>query len=159
MCPTQVIILVLFILIIYGLATSKKEAMTGPAVGTKSYVRFYNDFDQKDKVFEMEGTPSGEPRYFKYIWRGDVKSIDINLLRSGPDGTDATGPRRARVWAYMFYSAVGTTLSDFYNIYQIPEHDYKAHPNLQLVADIKPGQRFQTDNVPFAKRFLVELVL
>ena len=161
MCPTQVILLVLIILVIFWAVFPKKESFTGPATGNESYVRFYGDFNKSNKVFEMMGSDanSASPQYFRYIWRGDVKAMDINILKDGPSGSDITGPRHARVWAYMFYSPVGTTLTDFYNIYQIPNHVWKAHPNLKLVADVKPGERFQTDNVPFAKRFLVELVL
>ena len=161
MCALQVIILILLILLIFWMVFPQRETLISPAVGDRSYARFYKDFDQKDLMFEMLGSAAGEtkPRYFRYIWRGDIKSMDINLLANGPPGDKFTGPRRAKVYAYMWYSPVGTTLTDFYNIYQIPEHDWKAHPNLTLVADVKSGQRFQSDDIPFAKRFLVEFVM
>jgi hypothetical protein len=161
MCPTQVIVLILLIVILWAIMNPKKEHLTGPAVGNENYVRFYGDFNRKNKVFEMVASNSNtrSPEFFRYIWRGDVKEMDINLLADGPSGSSDTGPRRARVWAYRFYSPVGTTLTDFYNTYQTPEHTRQANPNLQLVADVKPGERFQTDDVPFSKRFLVELVL
>lgn len=158
MCPTQVLILVLLIIILFGVATAKKESFAD-AVGDKSYVRFYDDFDMKHPVFEMENRSDANAiQYFRYIWRGDVKSMDINLTKDGPESL-MHGPRRARVWAYRFYSPVETTVTDFYNTYQIPEHVLKADPNLQLIADVKPGERFSTDHVLPAKRFFVELVL
>lgn len=158
MCPLQVIILVAIILILFWVTTAKKETFAD-AVGDKSYVRFYNDFDMKRPVFEMENKPNAHDiQYFRYIWRGDVKSMDINLTKNGPESM-MHGPRRVRVWAYRFYSPVATTVSDFYNTYQIPDHVLKADPNLLLIADVKPGERFSTDHVIPAKRFFVELVL
>ena len=159
MCPTQVLILVSLILIIYWVIVPKNETLVSGAIGDRSYVRFYNDFDMKHPVFEMENrSDANAVQYFRYIWRGDVKSMDINLLKDGPESM-MYGPRRARVWAYRFYSPVETTVTDFYNTYQIPEHVLKANPNLQLIADVKPGERFTTDRVIPAKRFFVELVL
>lgn len=159
MCPTQVLILISLILIFYWVVTVKKETLVSGAIGDRSYVRFYDDFDMKHPVFEMENTPNTNlNQYFRNIWRGDVKSIDINLTKDGPQSL-MDKPRRARVWAYRFYSPVETTVSDFYNTYQIPDHVLKADPNLLLIADVKPGERFTTDHVIPAKRFFVELVL
>jgi hypothetical protein len=75
--------------------------------------------------------------------------MDINLPLLGPPG------RKVEIWARYPYSIIGTTLTDFYNIYDIPEYDYNAHPNLKLVARVLPGQRFQSDNIVPSKRFLI----
>jgi len=79
--------------------------------------------------------------------------MDISLPTEGPPG------REVYVYAYYYPHTTATTTSDFYNIYQIPEHMYAVHTNLKLVAKVKPGERYQTSEVPGAKNFLLKMVL
>jgi hypothetical protein len=144
-------LLVTVIIVIFVLNMKPTEFLVGPAIGDKGYVRFYSDFGMEDLLFRMDGSEpdADQPKYIKYDLKGDARSMDINIPAEGPDG------RRVEIWARYPYKNVGTSLTDFYNIYDIPEYDYGVHPNLKLVATVLPGQRFKSDNIVPSKRFLV----
>lgn len=148
------IIAVLIVVIVMMIIMNRRstEFLVIPAVGNQGYVRFYSDFNMKDLLFKIESGPDDkEYKYIKYDLKGDARSMDINIPAAGPPG------RRVDIWARYSESVIGTSLSDFYNIYNIPEYDYGAHPNLQLVASVLPGQRFQSDNIVPSKRFLISV--
>lgn len=147
-------ILVLVILVV-AYMSKKSENMVSfsieKAVGDKSYVHFYDDFVYNNLLFKME--QSEMIKYIKYDLKGDAKSMDINLVDNGRPG------QMVEVWARYPFSNVGTTVSDYYNAYPIPEYNYPNMTNLKLVARILPGQRFRSDNIVPSKRFLVKAIL
>jgi len=144
-------VLAVTILIIIVLSVRPTEFLISPSTGTHGYVRFYSDFNMEDLLFRIDGSGPNDiiPKYIKYDLKGDARSMDINIPVEGPEG------RRVEIWARYPYTNTGTSVTDFYNIYEIPEYDYGVHPNLKLVATVLPGQRFKSDNIVPSKRFLV----
>lgn len=153
MLDQNVIIALLVVTIIVVIMINKSsEFMISPADGNKGYVYFYKDFNYQDMLFRIDGSDStaAEAKYVKYDLKGNARSMDINLPLEGPPG------RRVEIWArFPPYNAIGTTQTDFYNIFNIPEYDYKIHPNLKLVATVLPGQRFRSDKISPSKRYLI----
>lgn len=149
----NVIIALLIVVVIVVIMTNKSsEFMISEADGDQGYVRFYKDFNYSDLLFRIDGsTPSSESaKYIKYDLKGNARSMDINIPLAGPPG------RKVEIWArFPPYNAIGTTQTDFYNIFNIPEYDYKIHPNLKLVSTVLPGQRFRSDTISPSKRYLV----
>ncbi len=151
MCPIHVLMALLIVLLVVVLIKKPTEFLIEPAVGDQGYVRFFSDFGAKDLIFRMDGSmkDAKEPIYFKYDIKSEARSMDINVPSDGPIG------RKVEIWARYPYSNIGTTLTDFYNIYGIPDYDYKAHPNMRLITTVLPGQRFTSDNIIPSKRFLI----
>ncbi len=146
-----IIALTILIIFIYMKSENLVNFVVEPAEGNSSYVRFYSDFNWSNLLFKMEQGPT--PKYIKYDLKGDAKSMDINLPDTGIPG------QRVEVWARYPDKDVGTTLTDFYNVYNIPEYDYSNMTNLQLVARVLPGQRYKSQNIAPSKRFLIKALL
>ena len=141
---------IIVVLLLMILRTDGKEAFKEPASG-QGYVKFYDDFRYSNLIFEKRGSNPDDikPRYLKHDYRGEIRSLDINLPEEGPPG------RRVEIYAYYSGRPNGPDTSDFYNIFNIPERLYKAHPNLQHVTSVAPGERYRSNNIPDAKRFLI----
>ena len=151
MCPIHIVMAMIIITLIVILTKKPTEFLIEPAVGEQGYVRFYGDFAATDLIFRMDGSKKGDlqPVYFKYDIKSEARSMDINVPSEGAPG------RKVEIWARYPYSNIGTTLTDFYNIYNIPDYDYKVHPNMKLITTVLPGQRFTSDNIIPSKRFLI----
>lgn len=149
----NIIIAILIVAIIVVFMINKSsEFMISNAEGTEGYVKFYKDFNYKDLLFRIDGSNSSSKsaKYIKYDLKGNAKSMDINVPLAGPPG------RKVEIWArFPPYNPIGTTQTDFYNIFNIPEYDYKIHPNLKLITTVLPGQRFRSDSISPSKRYLI----
>jgi hypothetical protein len=147
-----IVALLVVALVVVFMINKSSEFMISDSEGTQGYVRFYKDFNYSDLLFRIDGSDpsSNSAKYIKYDLKGDAKSMDINLPLVGPPG------RRVEIWSrFPPYNAIGTTQTDFYNIFNIPEYDYRIHPNLKLITTVLPGQRYKSDTISPSKRYLI----
>lgn len=148
---TIAILVIVALLLIYSKTGSNTEFLISEAVGDAGYVRFYSDYNYSDLLFRID-EDKNKQKYIKYDLKADAKSMDINLPASSTNAS-------VEIWARFPYSNIGTTQTDVYSIYNIPEYNYKAQPNVKLVAHVKPGQRFRSDSIIPSKRFLIKVTL
>jgi len=148
---TIALLVVVILFLIYNRTSPGTEFLISEAVGDVGYVRFYSDYNYSDLLFRID-EDKNSPKYVKYDLKADAKSMDINLPTSSSNAS-------VEIWARFPYSNIGTTQTDTYSIYNIPEYNYQAQPNLKLVARVKPGQRFRSDSIIPSKRFLIKVTL
>jgi len=137
-------------------SSSRESIVTGP-VGNVNYLRLYEDFPGNELLFDFSNPePSDKDglKYMRYVLRGNVKSMDINLVGGAKTA-------HVRVWNIRDGRNNASLVSDFYEntVYTSPEARMWANENLDLLVDVSPGQRKKLDMTGPTNKILMEAYL
>lgn len=129
---------------------------------SQPYIRLYESFGQKDLAYEF--TPEIDfiaktgRGFHKQILKISLKSVDINLPKSGSDVYDQL--RKVEIWSIYGDDPNSSLESDFYNSYLEPDYVLRANPGkYKPVIQVFPGQHVKYDlTEPVKKIWLVAIL-
>ena len=144
------IIVLLLLLLLYLLTRNEHYENVGPS----PYIRLYENFNQKDLVFNFDPLLTDPTAlYLKKMVKVNVKSVDLNI----PLKNDELDPfRKIEIWNVYNGDNTASSESDFYDSYTEPDFARRANDaKYKLLIDMKAGSRIKLNfREPVKKIFI-----
>jgi len=146
--------IVIFLLLLLIFVLGGNENFVNPTIQTKPFVKLYEGFNQKDLIFVFQPLLNDPAAlYLKYIFKGNVKSVDINIPLSN-DNLDNT--RKVQIWNIYDGDNMASSESDFYNTYTEGNISLRANPGkYKLLLDMCAGNRIKLNISEAVKKILI----
>lgn len=148
-------IIIILTIIILSLFCKKSELFTTKVPRHRPYIHLYENFNQNNLVFTFDPLLSDPTSlYLKYVFRGVVKSVDINVPLLDDD--ENNNVREVKIWKVYDSDNLGSLEGDFYNTYTDRNVAYIANDSkYKLLYHVNAGERITLNVEEPIKKLLI----